>query len=249
VKIANKTAIVTGAANGLGRLIAQRLHEAGARVVALDLDVDGLTALGKELPGSLTRVCDVGDPDQVKESVDAVFEEVGALDILVNNAGIIRSAPLLNLLSRDDRKHSVDLWNTVIQTNLSSVFHMTVNVADKMVKNRTKGVIVNISSICAAGNAGQSAYSAAKAGVNALTVTWAKEMGPLGIRVNAIAPGFIDTPSTRKSVSDNVLSSLEKEIPLRRLGSADNVVSAILAVVENEYIQGAIVPIDGGLRI
>lgn len=249
MNIEGKTAIVTGAASGLGRMIALRLNEAGARVVVLDIDGDGLAELARELPKSITAVCDVGDPEQVEATINSIFAETGVFDILVNNAGVIRSAPLLNLLSKEDRKHTVDLWNQVIQTNLSSVFHMTANVADKMVATRTKGVIVNISSISAAGNAGQSAYSAAKAGVNALTITWAKELGPTGIRVNAIAPGFLDTNSTRRSLSASALAALEKEIPLRTLGNPNDVVSATITCIENNYLQGAVLPVDGGLRL
>lgn len=249
MNLAGKTAIVTGAAAGLGRLTAVRLAEHGASVAAFDRDGAGLEDLAAELPHATAHTCDVCDPVQTQAAVDAVFEASGAIDILVNNAGLIRSAPLLNLLAKGDRQHSVALWNEVIAANLTSVFLVTAKVVEKMAARRTKGAIVNVSSISAAGNAGQSAYSAAKAGVNALTVTWAKELGPLGIRVNTVAPGFIDTESTRRSLKNSTLTELERETPLRRLGRAEDVVDAICACLTNGYLNGAAIPVDGGLRL
>jgi 3-oxoacyl-[acyl-carrier protein] reductase len=118
-----------------------------------------------------------------------------------------------------------------------------------MLIKRTKGVVVSVSSISARGNAGQSAYAAAKAGVNALTVTWAKELGPMGLRFVAIAPGFIDTPSTRDALSDAILAKLKLKVPLRRLGDLESVYLAVAYAIENNYVNGTVLEVDGGLVI
>jgi 3-oxoacyl-[acyl-carrier protein] reductase len=141
------------------------------------------------------------------------------------------------------------MWNKVIATNLSSVFYMTVNVAEKMVLSRTKGVIVNIGSVGASGNPGQSPYSASKAAVNALTAVWAKELGPLGIRVACVAPGFTRTNTTITAIGENVLQEWVKKVPIKRLGEISEIVDAILFVIRNDFVNGKIIPVDGGLTL
>ena len=147
------------------------------------------------------------------------------------------------------KKHDLDAWNKVISTNLSSIFYVTVNVVEKMILNRTKGVIVNISSVSSSGNAGQSAYSAAKAGVNALTATWAKELGMMGIRVVSVSPGFTDTESTHKVMSQSNLKNLIREVPLRRLGMPEEIADGILFAIKNDFINGKVLELDGGLIV
>jgi 3-oxoacyl-[acyl-carrier protein] reductase len=249
MSISEHTILVTGAAGCLGSALARRLTALGARVAAVDLDSAGLDKLQTELPDLVPRVCDLTDGEAVERAVDGIVEQMGGITAVVNNAGQIQSAPLLNPLSRDQRRHSVELWDHVIAVNLTSVFLVTRCVADHMAKKRTKGVIVNISSIAAAGNAGQSAYGAAKAGINALTVTWAKELGPLGIRVLGVAPGFVDTPSTRAALTPKVVEHLEQQVPLRRLGRDEEFVSAVESCLSNTYLNGVVLPVDGGLRI
>jgi 3-oxoacyl-[acyl-carrier protein] reductase len=168
---------------------------------------------------------------------------------LINNAGIIHSEPLVNILSRNDRVHSGDTWRKVMSADLDSVFFVTRRVVDQMLATRRKGIVISISSICAKGNPGQSAYSAAKAGVNALTQTWAKELGGMGLRFAAIAPGFIDTPSTRISLSESALARLQQQIPLRRLGDLESIFLAARHIIENDYLTGTVLEVDGGLVI
>ena len=129
------------------------------------------------------------------------------------------------------------------------MFYVTRSVAEKMVQKRTRGVIVNISSVSAGGNAGQSAYSAAKAGVNALTATWAQELGLLGIRVVGVAPGFTDTDSTHAAVTSDVLRNTIQKVPLRRLGRPQEIAQCVLSVLQNDFITGTTLEIDGGLRL
>ena len=136
-----------------------------------------------------------------------------------------------------------------METDLDSVFFVTSRVVEHMISRRSKGIVISVSSISANGNAGQSAYSAAKAGVNALTKTWAKELGPLGFRFAAIAPGFLDTISTRAALSESILDRLRQQIPLRRFGDVENIFQTARFIVENDYVNGAVLEIDGGLVI
>lgn len=247
--IRGKKALVTGGANGIGRTVVRKLLRRGASVAVLDVDEGGLRELEGESNDVHAFVCDVSDSVQVEAAVAKAFEVLEQIDILVNNAGILYSAPLVNIMSKDDKRHDVDMWRKVIETDLSSVFYVTVNVAEKMVSNRVKGVIVNVSSVAASGNPGQSAYSAAKAGVEALTATWAKELGAFGIRAVAVAPGFTDTESTQRAVSEAVLKDWVRRIPLRRLGAIDEIADGILTAIENDYLTGTTLSINGGLVI
>jgi 3-oxoacyl-[acyl-carrier protein] reductase len=145
--------------------------------------------------------------------------------------------------------HDPEAWNKVLAANLTSVFYMTSCVVEKMISTRTKGVIVNISSVSASGNAGQSAYSAAKAGVNALTAVWAKELSPMGIRVAAVAPGFTETESTKEAVSETMLRETIKRVPLRRLGRPAEIADGVLSVITNDFFNGKILELDGGLIV
>jgi 3-oxoacyl-[acyl-carrier protein] reductase len=214
-----------------------------------DLDGAGLEALRAEHEGVRTLVCDVSEPNAVAAALAQFHEENRAADVLVNNAGILYSEPLVRIGAGGIVRHDVAMWNKVLAADLSSVFYMTSHVVERMVATRTKGVIVNVSSVSAGGNAGQSAYSAAKAGVNALTATWAKELSLMGIRVCAVAPGFTETESTRDAVSDAVLQETVKRVPLRRLGKPSEIADGIMAVIQNDFFTGKVFELDGGLRI
>jgi len=217
-------------------------------VIALDLDRASLASLAPE-DRIHTVVCDLLDASATERCINEVWEHYGPISILINAVGLIHSAPLVNMAARTDRRHSVDAWRRVIDLNLTAVFLATVNIVDRMVSTRTRGVVISLSSLAAAGNAGQGAYSAAKAGVNAMTKAWAKELGILGIRFVAIAPGFIDTPSTRAALPDTTLKEWIQRTPLRRLGSAEDVISTIVFAIENEHLTGKVIEIDGGLNL
>ena len=249
MNLIDKKVIVTGGANGIGRSLVGKLVNSNAIVGVFDIDQKALNGLEEDYPTIYCRICDVSNPSQVEESVDDFFGRFGAIDILVNNAGIIHNSLLVGIDKGRIVKYDIDMWNKVISTNLSSVFYMTSQVAQKMVMKRTKGVIVNVSSICAAGNAGQSAYSAAKAGVSALTVTWAKELGLWGIRVAGIAPGFTRTEAAMQSMGENVLDEWEKKTPLRRMASPCEIADGILFIIRNDFFNGRVLELDGGLRI
>ncbi|MFQ5427961.1 MAG: SDR family NAD(P)-dependent oxidoreductase [Thermodesulfobacteriota bacterium] len=245
----DKKIIVTGGVKGIGNCLVRNLIKEGAIVGVFDINTKGLEDMQKEDSNLFCLRCDITDHEQVEAAVNKFFNKFGAIDILVNNAGVLFSAPLVSLSIGEIKKHDYDAWNKIISTNLSSAFYMAVNVAEKMILKRTKGVIVNISSVSAAGNPGQSAYSAAKAGVNALTTTWAKELGPLGIRVVGIAPGYTDTESTRAVLNEDVLKDIVKRVPLRRLGNVNDIVGAIRFVMENNFANGKIFEVDGGLVV
>jgi len=244
----DSTAIVTGAAGSLGRPIALGLRDRGCRVIALDRDAAALAALASQAAIDVAT-CDLLDPATAERCFADVWARHGPISILINAVGLIHSSPLVNIAARQDRKHSIESWRRVIDINLTAVFTATVNVVDRMIAARTRGVVVNFSSIAAAGNAGQGAYSAAKAGVNAMTSAWAKELGTLGIRFVAIAPGFIDTASTRVALQEPIREDWIKRTPLRRLGSVEDVVSAVIFAVTNEHLTGKVIEIDGGLAI
>jgi 3-oxoacyl-[acyl-carrier protein] reductase len=190
---------------------------------------------------------DVTQPDAVKSAVAEIVAEHGGIDVLVNNAGVISSEPFANIMNPAAMMHDYDRFRQAVAVNMDSVFIVTSAVVEHMITRRAKGVIVNISSISACGNAGQTAYSAAKAGVNAMTITWSKELGRWGIRCNAIAPGFIGTESTHEALREETLKHIKANTPMRRLGEAHEVALAVAAVVENDFINGAILNVNGGL--
>ena len=205
--------IITGGASGLGKNMASYFAEIDEyQVVVFDINKNALKDLENT---SIKAFCvDVTNEEQVIQSVDRVFDEFEKIDVLVNNAGVIYNEALINMMNREDIKHKYMNFKKYLSVNLDSVFLMGSNVAAKMVMKRTKGVIINISSIAANGNAGQSAYSAAKAGVNALTKTWSKELGRFGIRVVSIAPGFINTESTNEALTESILKHIMTKIQI-----------------------------------
>jgi 3-oxoacyl-[acyl-carrier protein] reductase len=241
--------LITGGASGLGRTMAAHLAGKAASVIVADRNAEALSQLKEEFPAIECHNADLTDYSAVEALVDVIFKKHGKLNVLVNNAGIIHSEPLVNILSREDVKHSVENWRRTIDVNLNAVFYVTSHVAANMVKSRSKGVIINISSISSYGNMGQSAYSASKAAVNALTVTWSKELGMFGIRCAAIAPGFIDTASTRAALTETKIKAYKNATPLGRLGSTEELLHAVIFIIENDFYNGTILNLDGGLKL
>jgi 3-oxoacyl-[acyl-carrier protein] reductase len=242
-----KNILVTGGANGLGATIVKKLLLARARVIVMDKDKDALSSIPPS--DKVSKVyCDLRHTETTVHALEKCIEDSVEIHGLVNNAGLIFSRALINVFS-PERRHSFDDWLKVVDVNLSKPFLIGSYIAEHMVTKRIKGVIVNVSSICAAGNAGQSAYSATKAGLEALTKVWASELGPLGIRCVAVAPGFIESPSTRMAVSSKVLEEVIGRTPLKRLGSQDEVADVVITIFENNFINGAIFSVDGGLRL
>lgn len=249
MELRGKKVIVTGGVRGLGRAMVDQLVENEAAVTVFDLNLAGLDELRKQQNSVHCVECDVSDHEQVQAATSRYHEEFGAADVLINNAGILYSKSLIKITPEGVVRHDPAMWNKILAADLSSVFYMSSCIVEKMVTARTKGVIVNISSVSASGNAGQSAYSAAKAGVNALTAVWAKELGPLGIRVVAVAPGFTETDSTKEAVSESVLRETIKRVPLRRLGRPEEIADGVLSVIKNDFFNGKVLELDGGLIV
>lgn len=249
MNLSGKKVIVTGGVRGLGRGMVEKLVSKDALVTVFDIDVHGLDVLRGQYEEVNCLVCDVSKYEDVIRATAEYHERFGSADVLINNAGILYSAPLISISAEGIVKHDIAMWNKVIEADLSSVFYMTLCIIEKMITLRTKGVIVNISSVSASGNAGQSAYSAAKAGVEALTATWSKELSLMGIRVVGIAPGYTETESTRQALKEKMLQEIIKKVPLRRLGKPEEIADGVISVIENDFFNGKVFRLDGGLIV
>ncbi len=240
-----KTALVTGASRGIGRAIALRLAAEGANIA---INYAGNTAKAEETKAAIEAVggkaalfqADVSDSAQVEQMVASVLETFGSLDILVNNAGITRDGLLMRMKEED--------FDAVLDTNLKGIFHVTKAVTKIMMKQRS-GRIVNMASVVGIiGNAGQTNYAAAKAGVIGFTKSAARELAARGITVNAVAPGFIATDMTA-AMPEKAKEATLAAIPLRRMGTPEDVANAVLFLVSDQaaYITGQVVKVDGGM--
>lgn len=242
-------AVVTGGARGMGRHFALRLRQEGARVVFCDVDPEAVKATASELdvPGVVADV-------SAEDGVATLFREAeavlgGPVNVLVNNAGILRDGLLIKQDKETGKVIPLDKakWDAVIAVNLTGPFLCARELAKRAVESGTRpAVVVNISSISRAGNAGQSNYAAAKAGLVADTATWAKELARYGIRVGAVAPGFVRTPMVEQ-MRPEMLEKMVAPVPLKRIGEPEDIWQAIRFVVECEYFTGRVVEVDGGL--
>lgn len=252
MKISDLSIIVTGAASGLGRCFALSLAADGAQVMAADVDEDGLAALADEAEGELeTCVCNVANESDVVAMIEATAAAFGKVNGVVNNAGIFRDALLItpNKETGEVRRMTLKQWQDVIDVDLTGPFLCTREVAAYMVENDVKpGVIINISSVSRHGNRGQSNYSAAKAGLVADTKLWAEELSRYGIRVGAIAPGFVQTPIL-EAMRPEMLEKLVAQVPLRRAGKPEEIYSAVRFIIDCDYFTGRCIDVDGGINI
>jgi 3-oxoacyl-[acyl-carrier protein] reductase len=242
----DKVAIVTGASQGIGRDTALALAEAGAKVVVAARNEGKLAALAAEISAAggeaFAMKMDVAEPEQIKTGFKSVIEKFGRLDILVNNAAITRDGLALRMKLED--------WETVMRTNLTGA-HLCIQQALSPMMRARAGRIINIASVVAeTGNAGQANYVAAKGGLIGLTKAIAIEIASRNITVNAVAPGFIETPMT-DVLSDQIKTDLKTRIPLGRLGSPRDVAAAIVFLASDEasYITGHVLDVNGGLYL
>ncbi len=244
MRFTDKVVLVTGGAQGIGKETAKRFLQEGASVVICDYDKAAGVAALEEFNSDKVDFykVDVTDSEQIRQMVDSTIDKHGKIDVLINNAGITVDGFLT--------KMDESAWEKVIAVNLSGVFKCTKAVAAHMLK-QSSGVILNASSVVGLyGNIGQTNYAATKAGVIGLTKSWAKEFGPKGIRVNAVAPGFIETGMTAV-VPQKVLDIMKDKTPLRRLGKPEDIASAYLYLASDDanYINGTVLSVDGGLVV
>ena len=247
MKLKDQHFLITGGRRGIGNFLTTNLAKVAGSVTILDLDCNTFDQGNKH--NIICYSCDLSKREEVDQVMPKLLEENPKISILINNAGLIYSAPLINILSRDERKHSYLEWDRIIRINLYSVFNVSSHLADHFLQKRIKGLIINVSSISAKGNVGQTAYAAAKAGVNGLTLTWGKELAPFGIRVAGIAPGFFDTESTHQALKSSVVDHITKSVPLKRLGKLEEILNAVKFIIENDYYNGRILELDGGLNL
>ena len=242
-----KVAVITGAARGIGKAIALKYAAEGANIAFTDLAINEdaqntekeIAALGVKVKAYASNAADFAQTAQVVEQIKADF---GRIDILVNNAGITKDGLMLRM--------SEQQWDVVINVNLKSAFNFIHAIVPIMMSQRN-GSIINMASVVGVhGNAGQSNYAASKAGLIALAKSVAQEMGPKGIRANAIAPGFIETAMTA-ALPDNVREEWKKKIPLRRGGKPEDIaeVATFLASDMSAYVSGQVIQVDGGMNM
>ena len=245
--LTGKTALVTGAARGIGKAIALKFASEGANVAFTDLVIDEngketeaeLIALGVKAKGYASNAADFA---QSAEVVNQVKEEFGSIDILVNNAGITKDGLMLRMTEAQ--------WDAVIGVNLKSAFNF-IHACTPIMMRQRGGSIINMASVVGVhGNAGQANYAASKAGMIALAKSVAQEMGPKGVRANAIAPGFIDTAMTQ-ALSDEVRKEWTSKIPLRRGGHVNDIADCALFLASDmsSYISGQVIQVDGGMNM
>ncbi|MBT2374229.1 SDR family oxidoreductase [Pseudomonas fluorescens] len=248
----DKVIIITGGCQGLGRSMAEYFAGKGANLALVDLNQEKLdqAVAACQARGVKARayLCNVANEEQVVQTVKQIAEDFGAIHGLINNAGILRDGLLLKVKDGEMTTMSLAQWQAVIDVNLTGVFLCTREVAAKMVELKNQSTIINISSISRAGNVGQTNYSAAKAGVAAATVTWARELARYGIRVAGIAPGFIETEMTL-GMKPEALEKMTSGIPLKRMGRPEEIAHSAAYIFENDYYTGRILEMDGGLRI
>lgn len=247
----DKVIVITGGGQGLGRAMAVKFAEHGAKIALIDLNEDLLqeTIALVETTGSSAKyyLANVTQEQAVEQTFSQINKDFNGFDGLVNNAGILRDSMLVK--AKDgvvSKKMSLAQFQSVIDVNLTGVFLCGREAAVHMIENGKKGVIINMSSIARGGNIGQTNYAAAKAGVVAMTVTWARELGRHGIRVGAIAPGVIRTSMT-DAMKPEMRERLEKMKPVGRLGKTEEIAHTAQYIFENEFFTGRVVEIDGGL--
>ncbi len=253
MKIKQSIVTITGAGGGLGSAMAKRLAAQGAKLALLDYATEPMeelrAGLGLAETHCLLIACDVTSEAAVDQAFADIKSHFGGLDVLVNNAGITRDAMMIKIKDGElVSRMSLENWNAVINVNLTGVFLCGRAAAEHMALAGGPGVIINISSISHSGNMGQSNYTAAKAGVASMAVTWAKELARYGVRVNAISPGFIGTEMVR-AMKPEALAKLSAMIPAGRIGEPDEIAHTVQYIIENDFVNGRNFEVDGGMRL
>ena len=253
MELKDKVIVITGGGRGLGRAMAKAVASKGAKVAVIDLnqaDLDETVSQCKELGvDAKGYIADISEEAPVEQVFSDIVSDFGTISGLVNNAGITRDG--LFLKAKDGEivgKMSKENWDLVLKVNLTGTFLCGREAAAKMIELGVKGCIINISSISRSGNMGQTNYTATKAAVQAMAVTWAKELARYGIRAASVAPGYIGTEMVM-SMKPEALEKVEAGIPAKRLGKPEEIASTVAFIFENDYVNGRCFEVDGALRI
>ena len=241
-RLKDKVAIITGAAKGIGFSTAQRFAQEGAIVILADMNLESVKAAAAQIPNAQAYAMNVTDRASIQAVVDQVMQKHGRIDILINNAGITQDARLVKMTEVQ--------FDAVIDVNLKGVFNCTQLIVPHMLEAKS-GAIVNASSVVGIyGNFGQTNYSATKFGVIGFTKTWARELGPKGIRVNAICPGFVATEMV-KAMPENILQDIERRSWLGRLGTPEEIANVYLFLASHEasFVNGVALEVSGGISL
>jgi len=241
-RLKDKVAIITGAAKGIGFATAQRFAGEGAIVILADMNLETVKGAAAQIPSAQAYAMNVTDRASIQAVVDQVMQKQGRIDILINNAGITQDARLVKMTEAQ--------FDAVIDVNLKGVFNCTQLIVPHMLEAKS-GAIINASSVVGIyGNFGQTNYSATKFGVIGFTKTWARELGPKGVRVNAICPGFIATEMI-KAMPENILQDIERRSWLGRLGTPEEIANVYLFLASNEasFINGVALEVSGGISL
>jgi len=255
MELKDKVIVITGGGRGLGRAMALELAAKGAKLALVDLSQEALdetaglcAELGSEARG---YICNVAEEADVEKTFQSVVADFGTLNGLVNNAGVTRDGLFLKVdreSGKVAKKMTMDQWNLVMDVNLTGTFLCAREAAAQMIDLGTEGCIINISSISRHGNMGQTNYTATKAAVEAMAVTWAKELARYGIRSTSIAPGYIGTEMVM-SMKPEALDKIAAGIPAKRLGKPEEIARTVTFILENDYVNGRCIEVDGALRI
>lgn len=253
MELKDKVIVITGGGRGLGRSMALELAERGAKLALADLNAEDLdTTVGLCMEKGVEArayVTNVADEASVEKLFNDVVADFGTLHGLVNNAGITRDGLFIKVKEgKVVGKMSMDQWNLVMDVNLTGTFLCGREAAIKMIETGSQGCIINISSVSRSGNMGQTNYTATKAGVEAMAVTWAKELARYGIRATSIAPGYIGTEMVM-SMKPEALEKIAAGIPAKRLGKPEEIAKTVTFILENDYVNGRCIEVDGALRI
>jgi 3-oxoacyl-[acyl-carrier protein] reductase len=253
MQLNGKLAVITGSGRGIGRAMALAFAQKGANIAALDLNAPDLEQTVQQCAAVGVRaasyVCNVASEDAIASTLDNVVSDFGRLDVMINNAGITKDALLVKVQDgKVVNKMSLQQWQAVIDVNLTGVFLGAREASARMIALGNGGVIISTSSISRAGNIGQSNYSAAKAGVVAMTTVWGKELARYGIRTGAIAPGFTRT-EILDAMKPEMVERMVAAVPLKRMAEPAEMAHAAIFIAENDYFSGRVIEIDGAQRI
>ncbi|OAN13144.1 3-ketoacyl-ACP reductase [Photobacterium jeanii] len=243
---------ITGAGQGLGQMMALTLAQAGADLALIDVNEAALRQTQDQCHMLSARAMvyktDVTNEAEVELTFNHIIEDFGQLDGLINNAGVLRDGLLVKQKDDELTKMSLEQFDLVMKVNVNGTFLCGREAAAKMIATERQGVIINISSVARAGNIGQTNYAASKAAVATMAVCWAKELSRYGIRAAAIAPGVIKT-AMADQLKPEAIERLEKMVPLGRIGDAAEIAHTVKFILENDYLTGRVIEIDGGMRM